>query len=250
MSKKCFGIIGSKLSHSFSPHYFNNKFQDLKLNNFEYQRFELKKVGDVQRLLSKEKDLSGFNVTIPFKEEIIPFLDKLDPLANRIGAVNVVSFEKGLWVGYNTDYHGFKMSLEKWIVPHLKNALILGTGGASKAIKIALVDLNIQSSYVSRSGKFSGIRYSNLVDHPSILNTHKLIINTTPLGMHPNIYSKPDLPYHLLSENHYLYDLIYNPEYTEFMKEGSRYGAEVKNGYEMLVNQAEESWKIWKQALN
>ena len=238
-----FGLIGKKLSHSFSQKYFQNKFKELELNDHEYDLFELNKISSVTEIFSLS-NLLGLNVTVPYKEEIIPFLDILDESAKKVGAVNVVKITNGRKVGYNSDYYGFKRSLEEWLPSNFnKNALVLGTGGASKAVSSALSDLKIEYKCVSRNPSKNKISYSETDSY--LNNEFNLIINTTPLGMSPNIDSLPDINYNLLTNEHYLYDLVYNPELTMFLKLGADQGAVVKNGLEMLHLQAEESWRIW-----
>ncbi|KXX68631.1 shikimate dehydrogenase [Flammeovirga sp. SJP92] len=241
---KKFGLIGYPLGHSFSKKYFTEKFQKEGIEGCEYELYELEKI-DIFSDLVSNTELTGLNVTIPYKQDVIPYLDRLDPAtAGKIGAVNVIKFEEdGTKTGYNSDYYGFKTSLLEFL-PHTKfKALILGTGGASKAIKVTLEDLDIPYQYVSRNRTEESISYADITEE--IYATHTLVINTTPLGMHPNEGIAPKLPYELTTENHYFFDVVYNPSITEFMKLGAENGAKTLNGLDMLIGQAEASWKIW-----
>jgi len=245
---KIYGLIGFPLGHSFSKSYFSKKFKDEHIQNTIYESFELKKIEEFPNLLDLYPDLCGLNVTIPYKEEVIPYLNRIDKSATRIGAVNVIQFEEGgQLVGYNSDYYGFRLSLEKWLDQDLSKiqALILGTGGAAKAVKVVCKDTNIDYLSVSRDKTRGDITYYELNKDPNFIRDYQLIINTSPLGMHPRENEMPNLPYEVLDDGFYLYDLIYNPETTLFMEKGLEYGARVKNGYEMLVLQAERSWDIW-----
>ena len=241
-----YGLIGEKLTHSFSKKYFSNKFENEGITDCVYELFEMSEVAGVRDLHVSYPGLKGLNVTIPYKTAIIPLLDELDPSAKKVGAVNVVKINKGHWTGFNSDYFGFYRSLVEWIdkreLMKLK-CLVLGSGGASKAVTSVLDDLSVPYQLVSRSQRDEVLMYSELNDR--IMSEFKLLINTTPLGTYPDIESKPDLPYQLIDENHYLYDLVYNPEETSFMKEGVIRGANVKNGLDMLHMQAEKSWEIW-----
>jgi shikimate dehydrogenase len=236
------GLIGYPLEHSFSPDYFSKKFQHLGIKNAEYLAYPIANITKVNEIFNNE--ISGLNVTIPYKEQIIPFLDELSDEAFEINAVNTIKIIDGRKVGYNTDVYGFEMSLKSLLgSKKVENALILGTGGASKAIKFVLGKLNINYSIVSRKPKY--LMYSQLTDE--IILQNELIINTTPVGMYPNIEECPNLPYSALSEKHFLFDLVYNPEKTLFLKKGELQNCSIKNGYEMLILQAEKSWEIWNQ---
>lgn len=242
-----YGIIGNPLAHSFSPQYFESKFKKLGIDE-KYLRFQLDDIAELHDLLRRNRNLKGFNVTIPFKEVILPFMDSLDSPARKIGAVNCVAIQAGKLVGYNTDAIGFLDTLKPLLeqasqVP--KNALILGTGGAAKAVAYVLDQLGIGYRRVSRTADDVGenLAYSDI---PSVIADHTLVVNTTPVGTWPDVLSAPDIPYQLLSEKHILYDLIYNPSLTAFLQRGQENGATIKNGYDMLVAQAEASWSIWK----
>lgn len=247
--KKLFGLIGYPLGHSFSKKYFTEKFEKLGIQeNHEYELFELKNILDFPALIQKHgKNLKGLNVTIPHKENILPYLDKIDPAAREIGAVNTIKFlSDGKLKGYNTDYWGFRNSLETW--DQFKNfkdrtALILGQGGASKAIIIALKDLGIDVLKVSRKETIDCISYEQI---PNFIRQVGLIVNCTPLGMHPNLETYPPIPYELLNEKHFLYDIVYNPQETTFLKKGIEQGVGgIFYGLPMLHGQAEKAWEIW-----
>ncbi|MCX7745033.1 MAG: shikimate dehydrogenase [Flavobacteriales bacterium] len=245
-----YGVIGYPLTHTFSPRYFAQKFQSLKLDSHQYITGEfddLKKLNDW--IITQH--IQGFNVTIPYKQQILPYLDFIQPAALTIKAVNCV---KVLWksesnyelVGFNTDIIGFRQSLEPLLKPYHKQALILGTGGAASAVAYVLRKLQIPFLFVSRNPNKSGeIAYSEVSNE--ILSQHHIIINTTPLGMYPNVDAAPPLPFTYITSQHLLYDLIYNPAETLFLKQGAAHGAMVKNGYEMLCLQAEASWNIWNE---
>lgn len=240
---KQFGLIGYPLTHSFSPSYFNAKFKKEDIDAL-YSAFPLETVQDFCDLI-KDNNFSGLNVTIPFKETIIPFLDEIDERASVIGAVNTITFRNGKTKGYNTDYIGFEKSLLQLIVDpkNITKALILGTGGAAKAVKYTLELLGIPYMMVSRDQ--GDVTYEGISEE--IFTKANLIINTTPLGMTPHIGSKPKLPYQWLNKKYFLYDLVYNPEKTIFLSEGLKKGCKIKNGYDMLILQAEQAWLIWNQ---
>ncbi len=246
--QKIFGLIGYPLGHSFSKKYFTEKFKRENIDDARYELFELRDISEIEQVF-KTPGLRGLNVTIPYKEKVIPYLDKLEPAALEINAVNVIKISgDGTKEGFNADYYGFRLSLERWLgCFHDVRALILGTGGASKAVKKVLNDLDITFLSVSRSKDKGDITYKSLFKDFSLIQTFKLIINTTPLGMSPETGNCPDIPYDLLTHAHYLYDLIYNPPETLFMKKGKARDAHVKNGHEMLVLQAEKSWEIWNR---
>lgn len=244
-----FGLLGYPLGHSFSKRYFTQKFATEGLKNYTYQNFEIDNIDKVIDVF-RSPDLRGLNVTIPYKEEVIPFLDELHEDANRIGAVNVIKFARdGRKIGHNSDYYGFKQSLINFLDSRkIDQALILGTGGAGKAIKAALEDLQINFSFVSRTPDSQQFTYEQIKSNPELLKSHQLLINTTPLGTFPNVEDKPDIPYKELTSDHFLYDVVYNPSITAFMKAGKEQGANIKNGLEMLELQAEKSWEIWNSA--
>lgn len=244
-----FGLIGFPLSHSFSKKYFTNKFEKEGIADAEYELFPIKTIEELPKLIAENPDLVGLNVTIPYKEQVIPLLDALDPKAEAIGAVNTIKIENGKLIGYNTDYNGFKDSLIKFIGQNQlpSKALILGTGGASKAVKATLEDLSIQYQFVSRKPEDGQLSYEEVNSSLDHFITSSLIINTTPLGMSPNEANLPELPYDQLSQNHFLYDLVYNPMKTAFMQKGIDAKCWVKNGLEMLHGQAEAAWAIWNK---
>ena len=243
------GLIGTKLSHSFSKSYFEQKFEKLELSNHSYSLFELKNIEELSLLLEKNKELKGLNITFPFKESILPFLDEIDNEAKAVGAVNTVSISwknnKPVLKGFNTDVFGFRNSIKPFLENTHERALILGTGGAAKAIKHVLHSLGITTLSVSRTPEEGEISYEELNEY--VIKFHKLIVNCTPLGTYPNVHDKPELPYQLLDESHTLMDLVYNPEETEFMKLGKAEGAVVLNGLSMLRQQADKAWEIWSR---
>lgn len=244
--KTKFGLIGKNLSHSFSKSYFLKKFKDLKLENHKYYNYDLPEISEFPFITyHREEEFGGFNVTIPYKESIIKYLSSLDDDAQKIGAVNTIKITNdNQLIGFNTDVYGFKNSLKPLLKVHHKKALILGTGGASKAIAFVLNKLNIDFQFVSRNPTFKNeISYDDL--SKATIEEHQVIINCTPLGTHPNVQDCPDIPYELLTDKHFMYDLIYNPSETEFLKRGKKQGTIIKNGLEMLELQAEKSWKIW-----
>lgn len=237
-----YGIIGFPLQTTFSPDYFNAKFKDLGIDAM-YKKFPLEHMAQLPSLIKEYPDLKGLNVTIPHKQHVIPYLDSLDTTAATIGAVNCIQIKEGKLKGFNTDVTGFKASLQPLLQPQHDKALILGTGGASKAVAYALQQLDIPFQFVSREKKEGPLTYSEL--DTAIVSSHKLIINTTPLGMHPKEHSAPDIPYHAVGAGHLLYDLVYSPAETLFLAKGKAQGAAIKNGYEMLILQAEAAWAIW-----
>lgn len=244
--KKRFGLIGKNISYSFSKNYFTEKFKLLDLKQSEYVNYDLEKIEDFSKSVLADKDiLGGLNVTIPYKERIMPYLDEIDDEARSIGAVNTIKIlSNGMLRGYNTDAYGFETSLKSCWKGDEKGALILGTGGASKAIAYVLHQLDIPFLFVSRTkSDAQTIAYQDVGE--SQLLEHELIINCSPLGTYPDIDAKPDLPYEFLTERHLLFDLIYNPELTAFLKMGLESGAIVKNGSDMLKHQADRAWEIW-----
>lgn len=236
--KKTYGLIGKNIDYSFSVKYFSQKFNDEKIIDSEYVNFDLREIEDFNNL--EILKINGLNVTIPYKEKIINYLDEVDKAASIIGAVNTIAKKDNKLIGYNTDYIGFIESFKNNL--NFKNALILGTGGASKAIQYALNIKNINFDIGSRKNNKKYISY-DLINNK--IKDYDLIINTTPLGTFPDVSKKPKINYKLINENHFCYDLIYNPEKTSFLKECERKGARIMNGLEMLKSQAEESWTIW-----
>lgn len=243
-----FGLLGKNISYSFSKNYFSKKFINLKLNHHKYVNFDIEDIQNFPEIVSEYKtSLKGCNVTIPFKESVFTYLDEVDATASEIGAVNTIKVtNKGRLVGYNTDVFGFENSLSPLLKTHHTKALILGTGGASKAVSYVFEKLNIEYYKVSRNPNDSKqISYRDITF--DLLNKYTIIVNCSPLGTFPNINEKPNIPYQFLTHNHLLYDLIYNPVETAFLIEGKKRGTQVKNGLEMLELQAEESWKIWNK---
>lgn len=245
-----YGLIGYPLRHSFSIGYFNEKFNSERIDA-EYVNFEIPRIEDFMKVIEDNPDLRGLNVTIPYKEQVIPFLDGLDPDTAEIGAVNVIKLirepkKKVRLVGYNSDIIGFVQSIQPLLLPHHKKALILGTGGAAKAVFHGLKKLGIESTFVSRTQKTEKtLTYEELT--PEIVQEHTVIVNCTPVGMYPKVDFCPDIPYEHLTPSHLLYDLLYNPNTTLFMKKGEAKGAVTKNGLEMLLLQAFAAWEIWQK---
>ncbi len=237
-----YGLIGYPLSHSFSPEYFTKKFEELEINA-KYNLYPLENIGLLKGVLDSEPLLCGLNVTVPYKQTILPFLDNVDNTAFDIGAVNCIKITNSKLSGYNTDVVGFEKSLTPLLQPQHTKALILGTGGASKAVGYTLKKIGIPYTLVSRNKKQNTISYEDV--DSACIEEHLLIINTTPLGMYPNMQSTPHIPYKHIGHKHLLYDLVYNPTQTVFLHKGHEQGATVKNGLEMLQIQAEASWGIW-----
>ena len=241
-----YGLIGFPLGHSFSISYFNEKFKSENINA-EYINFEIPAIDTLPEILASNPELKGLNVTIPYKEKVISYLDYISEEAREIGAVNVVRIthkgNKTQLKGFNSDVIGFTRSIEPMLESIHKKALILGTGGASKAINYGLKSLGLETLLVSRSEKKGAIPYSAVT--PEIIKEYNVIVNCTPLGMYPNINNCPNLPYEAMNSNTILYDLIYNPDETLFLKRGAEYGATTKNGVEMLLLQAFASWEFW-----
>ena len=239
------GLIGKSLSHSFSKIYFEEKFRREQISDVSYSLFELTDIKDITDFIRQHPDLIGFNVTIPYKQAIIPYLDELSEEAEAVGAVNTVVLQRHgnqvIKKGFNTDILGFRLSLEEIKLPD--KALVLGTGGASASVRYVLRQKGCEITTISRNPEM-GLPYSALT--PEIIAQHKLIVNCTPLGTFPNINEKPDIPYEGISGEHFLYDLVYNPSETAFLKEGSMRGAKTMNGLAMLHAQAEAAWNIWQ----
>ena len=275
---KIFGLIGYPLSHSFSKKYFTEKFEKENIPDYEYNLYPIEDINQFTQLIANNPSIAGLNVTIPFKESIIPFLDELDETAKAVAAVNCIKIKKAppnlpegeellptshyfregrggpLLIGYNTDVYGFRQSIKPFLETQHERALILGTGGASKAVAYVLKEIGIDCYFVSRN-KEQALRSKNqdlsnkffLYEelNENMINAFKLIVNTTPVGMFPNINEAPEIPYNFISSSHLLYDLIYNPNETEFLKRGKLQGASTVNGLSMLHQQAEEAWRVW-----
>jgi len=244
--EKIFGLIGATVSHSFSKSYFDEKFFREGLRDYHYELFPLSKIQEIETLLKENKALCGLNVTLPYKEKVLKYLDEIDPAARKIGAVNVIKVQNGKLKGFNTDSDAFYETIEKWL-PKDKSikALILGSGGSSKAVQQAITKLGIEFKIVSRDKANGDYSYEEInANHKEIADSH-LVINTTPLGMFPNTDSMPALDLDHLMKDHYVYDLIYNPARTKFLQKAEMCGATIKNGLEMLHIQAEKSWQIW-----
>ncbi len=246
MAKKLFGLIGKNINYSFSKKHFSEKFSKEPFQDCEYINFDIQEIEQFNEILKLNPNLNGLNITIPFKETVIPYLNKLSVKAAKIGAVNVIRFtKKENTKGYNSDCYGFKKSLKPLLQPHHKKALILGTGGASKAVAYALEELDITCTFVSREPTETSIDYNRI--NATTFDNYHIIINCTPLGTSPNIKEFPLIPYNFFTEKHIAFDLIYNPEETQFLKKAKKHGAICKNGLEMLVFQAEKAWEIWNR---
>lgn len=243
-----YGLIGYPLGHSFSKNFFNEKFRNENIDA-QYENFEIPTINHFPEVIEANKDLKGLNVTIPYKEKVIPYLDELSEEVRAIGAVNVIKVEKRgkntILTGYNSDVIGFTRSIEPLLEPIHRKALILGTGGASKAINYGLKSLGLETVFASRYQRPNCVTYNDLT--PDVINEYKVIVNCTPLGMYPNVENCPDIPYEGITRDHILYDLIYNPDETLFMRKGKEHGATTKNGLEMLLLQAYASWDFWHE---
>ena len=240
---KRFGLIGKTLKHSFSKGFFEKKFFEQGINDCSYENFELPSIDEFPNLIANNPGLKGLNVTIPYKDGVLQFLSSKNEIVEAIGACNCIKLIDEKLHGFNTDAVAFKNSLQKYLKPEHKCALVLGTGGASKAVQYALKQLRIDFVIVSRHKKENQLGYEDVGE--DTIKEHQIIINTTPLGMYPNVDQDPPIPYDALSSQHLLYDLTYNPPKTKFLRQGEAKGAQIINGYEMLVAQAEESWRIW-----
>jgi shikimate dehydrogenase len=244
MRFKQFGLIGKNIEYSFSKKYFEKKFLSIeKYKNYNYKNFDVEHISEIE-VIYEEENLSGLNVTIPYKEKVIPYLDGLSDCAKEIGAVNTIIFKNGKKIGDNTDAIGFELALKEFTTEFGVKALILGSGGASKAIEFVLNKNKIDLLVVSRNPKGNQIRYSDISQ--KLVDNYPLIVNCSPIGTFPKINDFPKIPYEYMSNKNHLFDLIYNPKETQFMKKGLNNGAKVCNGYKMLVLQAEASWKLWK----
>ena len=240
---KRYGLIGYPLTHSLSQQYFTQKFTEEGIEDCVYDRFSIPAIGDLHDILNKHPDLCGFNITIPYKKEVLAFLTERSKAVEEVGACNCVKILDGNLIGYNTDVIGFENSLIPFLKPIHNKALVLGTGGAALAIVYVLQKLGIDFSYVSRTVTSGQFAYNDL--DASVMESHTLIINTTPLGMFPNIEACPAIPYDLLTPEHHLFDLTYNPAVSTFLTKGKQMGATIQNGQQMFVEQAEQSWRIW-----
>lgn len=240
-----FGLLGKNISYSFSRKYFSKKFKSLGLDNFKYSNLDIPEIEEFPFLLyHREDEYQGINVTIPYKESVMRYMHEIDEDAKAIGAVNTIKItDDNKLFGYNTDFYGFQKSIEPFIKKHHKKALILGTGGASKAIAYALKKMNIEYKFVSRKVDENMFLYSML--NKQILEEYTVIINCSPVGTFPDVEESPNIPFEFITDKHLLFDLIYNPEQSKFLREGLKQGAAIKNGFEMLQLQAEKSWEIW-----
>ena len=242
---RLFALIGFPLTHSFSEKYFNEKFKKEGITNTVFKSFSFEHIDTIKEIIDTNPNLKGFAITIPHKKAILTYLNEATEDVHLMGACNCVRIDDGKLIGFNTDVIGFERSFIKKLQPHHKKALILGHGGAAAAVQFVLRKLEIEYCFVSRKRNEEEdiLSYDEL--NPEIISEYQIIINTTPLGTFPNVDGAPDIPYHLLTPNHYLFDLVYNPAETKFLRQGKEQGATVENGYEMLVLQAEENWKIW-----
>lgn len=242
-----FGLIGYPLGHSFSKKYFTEKFVREGIQGCQFELYPIESISEFPQLLDNESSLEGLSVTIPYKEQVIPFLDALDPACAQIGAVNCIRIRDGKKTGFNTDYLGFKHSLQSWLGTEIPNALVLGTGGASKAVQQALRDLEVPYRIVSRTQREGQLTYADLKEQPEWLTSYPLIINSSPLGTYPQVEDMPDIPLEQLHAAHRVYDLVYNPPITRLMQECISRGGTSKNGQDMLELQAEAAWSIWNR---
>ncbi|MEL4307336.1 shikimate dehydrogenase family protein [Joostella sp. CR20] len=241
-----FGLIGRDISYSFSSDYFRDKFRQLKLNEtHSYVNFDIQDIEEIKTIVAKDENLVGFNVTIPYKEAIFPYLTEIDPLAKAVGAVNTVKITENGLVGYNTDVYGFLESIALYIKKDYKKALLLGTGGASKAVKYGLESIGMETQYVSRTASENILDYDMLTEE--VMKSHQIIVNCTPVGTFPDLNKCPDIPYQFLSKKHLAFDLVYNPIRTKFLKLAAANGAWVANGFRMLSLQADKAWEIWNE---
>ena len=242
------GLIGYPLGHSFSKNFYEAKFEKENIINIDYDLYPIENISEFKKLFTQDESFKGFNVTIPHKQAVIPFLDELSPEAQQMKAVNCITIArengKTILKGYNTDAYGFQKSLEPLLASHHKKALVLGNGGAAKAVFYSLEKLGIPYKIVSRNKSTGDFTYDELT--PEVIAEHHLIINCSPVGTFPQIDACPNIPYEAITTQHLLYDLIYNPEETLFLQKGKERGASIKNGYEMLLLQAEQNWKIWE----
>lgn len=240
---RTFGILGYPLTHSFSKGYFDEKFRNEAVNDAEFKLFSYPGIESIPEIMAAEPTLEGFCITLPHKKNILPFLTEANEVVAAMGACNCVRIRNGKLYGYNTDVAGFEISFSAQLQPHHTRALILGTGGAAAAVQYILEKKGIPYHFVSRQKKEGQYTYADL--SPEVMAAHSVIVNCTPLGTFPDVHTCPDIPYHLLTPGHYLYDLVYNPPLTRFLEQGQQQGAVIKNGHDMLVIQAEANWKIW-----
>ncbi len=250
---RCYGLIGFPLSHSFSQIFFSEKFATEGLSECRYDLFPLREINELPSLLENNPGLKGLNVTIPYKQAVMPYLSGTDETASAAGAVNTIRIEnepegRKILYGYNTDVHGFDISLSAVLLPHHRRALVLGTGGASKAACFILRKKGIPYTLVSRNPAPGMITYAEV--EKEIMSSHLLVVNTTPLGMYPAVESYPALPYEYITPKHLMFDLVYNPQETLFLAKGKEMGAQVQNGMQMLKAQAEKAWEIWNAPAN
>jgi shikimate dehydrogenase len=244
---RIFGIIGYPLSHSFSQKYFKEKFEKEGIVDADFLQFPIEHIDALNDVLKRHNTLQGFAITIPYKKSVLQFLHQSTDAVKQMGACNCVRIKDGKLYGYNTDVVGFEKSFTPLLQPHHTKALILGTGGAAAAVEFTLHKLNIPYRFVSRTKSGNNYTYNEL--NEDIMKEYSIIINSTPLGTFPKVDEAPEIPYSLLSSQHYLFDLVYNPAETKFLRLGKQQGATVKNGYDMLIIQAEENWRIWNEGL-
>jgi shikimate dehydrogenase len=244
---RTFGIIGFPLSHSFSQRYFTQKFEQEGIADAVFENYTIKDIDELENVLATKPDLQGLAVTIPYKRAVMPFLNTATEAVQQTGACNCICIKDKALIGYNTDVIGFEESFKPHLQPHHTKALVLGSGGAAAAVEYVLHKLNIEHLIVSRRASPE----KNIIDYKAVdaalLNQYNIIINCTPLGTYPEVNEAPELPYHLLTPQHYLFDLVYNPPLTKFLALGQAQGATIQNGYDMLTIQAEHNWRIWNE---
>ncbi|HVX27695.1 MAG TPA: hypothetical protein VHB70_15190 [Parafilimonas sp.] len=240
-----YGLIGYPLSHSFSKKYFDEKFITENITDAEFFNFQLKEISEIKKIFEEHQQLLGLAITIPHKKNIIQYTTSFSDVVRDTGACNCLKITSTEKIGFNTDVVGFEKSFKKKLLPHHNKALILGTGGAAVAVEYVLRKLGIQYSFVSRNEHANAFSWQEL--NREIIEEHSVIINCTPLGTFPKVDEFPDLPYEYLTDKHYLFDLVYNPSRTQFLLKGQQRNSTIKNGYEMLVIQAEENWRIWNE---
>jgi shikimate dehydrogenase len=241
---RLFGLIGNPLAQSFSKKYFSAKFEKEGISGCRYELYQLESIDELPQLISSQPELQGLNVTIPFKKQVLPYLDSVDEVTSRVQACNCIKLKGGKLTGFNTDITGFEKTFAPHLRPYHTKALILGKGGANAAIEYVLNKLGLAYASVSRTSH-SGATFNYSEITKEIIEECKVIINTTPLGSYPNVQESPDIPYEFITPKHYLFDVIYNPALSLFLEKGRQKGATTCNGYEWLTIQAEESWKIW-----